>query len=79
MKTVNINAIKLNFFQWKAKKALDGSTRVMPWWDDKNVCHWQVIDTIRHYNHSLTKEIATDTGKNKKLRRKVREESVEAI
>ena len=38
-KTVSINAIKLNWFQRKAVKALDGSMRVMPRWDVKNVRH----------------------------------------
>ena len=51
----------------------------MPQRDYKNVCHLQVIDTIRHYNKSLTKKTTTNTGKNPKFSRKVREESVEAI
>ena len=39
----------------------------MPRLDEKDVCHWQVIDTIRHYNRSLTKKTTTNTGKNQNL------------
>ena len=77
--TGSINAIKLNCFQRMPIKAHDGSITLTPRWDDKDICHGQVIDTIRHYNKSLTKKTTTNTGRNKKFSRKVREESVEAI
>ena len=34
---------------------------------------------MRHHNKSMTIETTTNTGKNQKLSRQVREESVEAI
>ena len=49
-------------------------------WMERQVdCHWQIIDTTRHLNESLTMKTTTNTGKNQKINRKVQDENVEVI